>query len=177
MVSWDEAGDGDFLAAGIAEEDRFVERENGIRHPAPLPARAFIGLIRAGEELARGLDGELQTAHGIGLHAFEILLHLAAFSPQGHARISSLVAQTPLSQSRVSRLVAGLEARGLVRRSTCADDSRGVEVRITEHGMQMLRQAQETHFAGLERRFLAKLSWDDLVQLARLTSKLRSDDP
>lgn len=158
---------------GSPDEPPWVELPNGVRRPSAIRAAAFLGLITQGEELQRALDRDLQAAHGLGLRAYEVLLHLAAFSAGGCLRISALTEQAPLSQSRVSRLVRELEARGLVTRDTAPGDSRGVEVAITVKGMDTLLQAQGTHHAGLEERFFSKLSQEEIALLARITSRLQ----
>jgi DNA-binding MarR family transcriptional regulator len=168
------AEDGRRVRAHPPEEPPLVELPSGVRHPPPIRAAAFLGLVKAGEALDRGLDADLHQAHGLSLRAFEVLLHLAAFAPQGRLRISALVEQAPLSQSRVSRLVAELEARGLVARETATGDSRGVEVSITDRGLEKLLEAQDTHFASLDDRFFSRLDWSEIVFLARITAKLVS---
>lgn len=157
---------------GVCDGAAFVEVGDGLSHPAPGHARAFLGLLRAGEQLDRALDAELRAAHDLSLRAFEVLLHLAVFAPAGHLRVGELVAQAPLSQSWVSRLVAELEGRGLVRRSAAADDSRAVEVSITPAGRKLLREAQVTHYAGLDRWLFSRLSNRELVELGRITGKI-----
>lgn len=142
------------------------------RHLPPAKAEAFLGLIRAGEELDRRLDEALEQRHGLGLRAFEVLLFLAEFSDDGTRRMTDLTAQAPLSQSRVSRLVADLERRGWVERSRAADDGRGVLVSITEEGRAKFEQAQATHLVDLDRLFFDKLNAAELRQLAAITAKL-----
>lgn len=149
-----------------------MERPDGVKYPSPMHARAFLGLVRAGEALDRGLDAELRAAHGLSLRGFEALLHLAAFSPSGSLRMTQLAAQAPLSQSRVSRLVGELEGQGWVSRSAFAGDNRGVLVSITDRGLDKLRQAQDTHFTGLHKRLFAHLSWADTTTLANLTATI-----
>lgn len=149
-----------------------ITQANGIQTPSPAYARAFLGLVRAAETLDRGLDLDLKARHGIGLRGFEVLLHLAAFSLAGSLRMSELTAQAPLSQSRVSRLVAELEQQGLVTRSTDESDTRGRQVSITDRGIAVFDQAKETHFAGLHERLFDHLSWTEVKALARITAKL-----
>lgn len=160
----------------LPEEPRVVEREDGLRHLPPVRARAFLGLVRAGAVLARDLDANLQRTHQLSLHAFEVLLHLAVFSPDGSLRLSQLVEQAPLSQSRVSRLAAELETRGLVRRSTADDDARGVMVTITKKGLKRFRAAQQTHLADLDERVFSRLSWEDVTRLASISAKLLDEN-
>lgn len=160
------------MAEGASEEPVFVSLRSGVRFPSETYARAFLGLIRAGEELERRLDEDLRRAHGIGLRGYEILLHLAAFSSDGQLPMTTLTRQAPLSQSRVSRLVAELEARGLVRRSGDERDSRAVLVSLTDEGLELLRRAQETHHRGLTEGLFSRLSHEELAELGRLTAKL-----
>ena len=149
----------------------------GIRHPSPTHAAAFLNLVRAAEHLERTLDAELREGHGLGLRDFEVLLHLGAFSPDGQLPMTQLIRQAPLSQSRMSRLVAELERVGLVSRAPVEHDSRAVKVAITERGLAMLREAQETHYGGLERHLFSRLTPAEISQLAKLTRKLLDDPP
>lgn len=141
-------------------------------HLPPVKARAFLGLIRAGEELNRRLDEELERRHGLSLRAFEVLLFLAEFSPDGRERMTDLCVQAPLSQSRVSRLVADLERRGWVERRRAAEDGRGVSVTITDAGRTKFKEAQATHLDDLDRFFFSRLTQTDVRQLAAITAKL-----
>ncbi len=145
---------------------------HGLKHLSPERAQAFLGLVRAGDLLARKLDSELQVEHAISLRGFEVLLFLAVFAPEGRLRVTELADQAPLSQSRVSRLVAELETRGLVTRSAAEDDARGVEVSITEAGRQRFLEAQKTHLEGLETRLFSRLTAEEVRELARITTKI-----
>lgn len=157
------------------DDGRWVERRDGVRHPSPAYARAFLGLVRAGEELDHALDADLRHVHGLGLRAYEVLLHLAAFAPNRRLRIIELAAQAPLSQSRVSRLVAELEADGLVDRRPSPDDARGVEVALTDRGLERLREVQETHHRSLENRLFSRLSQDQIVQLGDIAEAILTE--
>ena len=152
--------------------DGVVIRSDGLKYMTPGRASAFLGLVQAGETLARELDAELVRDHGIGLKAYEVLLFLAVFSPNGRLRMVDLIEQTPLSQSRVSRLAAELEARGLVTRAPSGDDRRGVDVAITAKGIQKFKEAQDDHIAALQRRLFAHLRADEVDQLATLTARI-----
>lgn len=144
----------------------------GLRYLEPQRAQAFLGLVRAGDELSRALSATLQRDHGINLNEFEVLLFLTVFAERGRMRMSELTAQAPLSQSRVSRLVAGLEGRGLVQRVEASDDGRGVEAQITDAGIKLFKVAQETHLADLEQQFFSKLHADEVTALASITQKI-----
>lgn len=156
------------------------ERPDGVQVMRPDWARAFIGLLGVAQDLERDLDADLQREHGISLRVFSILLHLAAFSDGGRLRISQLgertaLVQAPLSQSRLSRLVADLERDGMVARAPAAEDSRGVEVSITEHGLDKLRAAQASHYRTVYERVFSRLRPEEIEQLAMITAKLAAD--
>lgn len=149
-----------------------VEGPDGLRTLSTPHAQAFLGLVRAADELVQHLEADLQSAHRISLRAFEVLLHLAVFAPDRRLRVTQLAKQAPLSQSRVSRLVAQLEQDGLVTRSTSDGDGRGVEVSLTERGLAKFAEAQETHLAGLDQLLFSHLSEEEIGQLASITGKI-----
>jgi len=135
-------------------------------------AKAFLGLIRAGDVLARALDRGLVEDHDIGLHQFEVLLFLAVASDNGCLPMTELRRRTPLSQSRVSRIVSGLEGIGLVRREADPRDSRAVTVTITPQGLEVFEAARPRHQHDLHEHLFSILSDDELSQLAAITAKI-----
>lgn len=160
------------LPPGHLEKEGVVCRPDGLKYLAPQRAAAFIGLLRAGQILSAQLNTEIEAKHGLSLREFEVLLFLAVFSPAGELRMAQLIEQAPLSQSRVSRLVADLAARGLVERSPAAEDGRGVMVKITPAGLKRFRAVQETHLSGLEKRLFSPLTAAEVRQLAAITAKI-----
>jgi DNA-binding MarR family transcriptional regulator len=156
----------------LPQEAGIVVRPDGLKYLSPIRAQAFLGLVRAGHLLADQLTAELEAEHGISLRAFEVLLFLAVFAPGGRLRMTELTEQAPLSQSRVSRLVADLEKRGLVTRSPAETDGRGIAVSITTKGIAKFKKAQETHLVGLEDRLFSHLTAADIRRLAAITTKV-----
>ena len=135
-------------------------------------AQAFLGLIRAGAALERVLDRGLADEHGIGLHEFEILLFLATSSVDQRMAMTEMRRRTPLSQSRVSRVVSGLEAKGLVRREADPTDSRAVTVALTPQGMATFEAARPRHQRDLDKHLFSILSDAEIRHLAMITAKL-----
>jgi DNA-binding MarR family transcriptional regulator len=157
------------------EMEGVLQRGDGLKYLAPARAEAFLGLVRAGEDLDRKLDAELQARHGISMREFEVLLFLAVFSPDGCLAMSQLIERAPLSQSRMSRLVAELHGRGFVERSAAGADGRVVEVSITPEGLELFKAAQETQLAGLERHLFSRISEGEMRRLASITRKILGD--
>ncbi|MFI6932872.1 MarR family winged helix-turn-helix transcriptional regulator [Streptomyces sp. NPDC050287] len=92
--------------------------------------------------------------HGLGASDFEVLDMLAVASPQegDQCRVLDLVGRVHLSQSALSRLIGRLEKEGLVERSVCAEDRRGVSVCLTRKGRDLV-----TEVRPLQRDVLARM--------------------
>ncbi len=92
------------------------------------------------------LDRELREGHGLGASEFEVLDQLSdACCDKPALRMQELGKSVQLSQSALSRVVARLEADGLVTRALCADDRRGIYVELTEQGRARHKAATATH--------------------------------
>jgi DNA-binding MarR family transcriptional regulator len=78
---------------------------------------------------------------------------LAAESPaEGDlCRVQNLVGRVHLSQSALSRLIGRLEKDGLVERSVCVEDRRGVWVSLTRKGRDLHAEALPLQRAVLGR--------------------------
>lgn len=96
------------------------------------------------------LDRALRDEHELGASEFEVLEQLAESPCDKPARrMQELGASVQLSQSALSRVVARLEADGLVTRAMCAEDRRGIYVELTEVGRERHAKAMPTHRAVL----------------------------
>ncbi|EKX61698.1 MarR family transcriptional regulator [Streptomyces ipomoeae] len=94
--------------------------------------------------------------HGLGASDFEVLDILAsgtaaAASAGDLCRVQNIAEKVHLSQSALSRLIGRLEKDGLVERSMCAEDRRGVWVALTEKGRDL-----HTEVLPLQRDALAR---------------------
>jgi len=92
--------------------------------------------------------------HGLGASDFEVLDVLASETPaQGdQCRVQNIAGRVHLSQSALSRLIGRLEKDGLVRRSVCEEDRRGVYVALTGKGREL-----HTEVLPLQREVLARM--------------------
>ena len=112
------------------------------------------GLMAQHAAVSCALGQALGHLHGIGVHEFEVLEHLAN-APKGQRRIQELAEAVSLSQSAVSRLVARLEREGLVERCMCSMDRRGIYAVLTDAGRERHEQALPTQRAVLARTLAA----------------------
>lgn len=148
----------------------FVVGDDGLSRWSDVHADAWIGLLETHKRLTRVLDAELEARHGLGLSALELLGRLAAAEDR-YMRLSALAEQTGLSLSRVSRVVDTMEERGLVERVRCESDARAVNAHLTDAGLRAVREAQATHFAGVQKLFFNELSAGELSTLAAVFAR------
>jgi DNA-binding MarR family transcriptional regulator len=94
------------------------------------------------------LERALQEHHRLSASEFEVLERLAD-GEKGQCRVQELADAAYLSQSAVSRLIARLERDGLVSRSMCELDRRGIYVCLTDAGRERHAAARPTQRAIL----------------------------
>jgi len=117
------------------------------------------------------MSAELVAEHGLTINDYEALLHLSR-AEEGRMRRVDLAGRLLLTASGVTRLLDGLEAAGLVERASCKSDRRVSYAVLTEEGRAKLREASESHVAGVRAFFEAHFSGEELEQLAGLLGRL-----
>lgn len=99
------------------------------------------------------IDRELHP-HGLGASDFEVLdllVEAAARHPGEQCRVQDIADRVHLSQSALSRLIDRLEKEGLVARSVCQEDRRGVWVALTRKGRDLHTEVRPLQRAALAR--------------------------
>ena len=152
----------------------YVVGDDGLARWSRTHADAWVGLLETHKKLTRALEAELEAEHGLSLSGLELLGRLAA-SEGRILRLSSLAERTGLSLSRVSRIMDVLEARGLVERRLCPSDGRARNAWLTDAGLDLLRAAQATHFAGVQRRFFDQIEPEEVAALAAAFGRFAPD--
>ncbi len=108
------------------------------------------------------LNRRLTEAHQLSLFDVRVL-DLLDRSPSGCARMGDLAEALASLPSRLTRQIRRLEAQGLVRRETSAEDRRGVVAAITDDGRAIAQEAMATYTAGIRAHFLGPLSRSQVV--------------
>jgi len=156
-------------------ECAYVVGDDGLATWSDTHKNAWIGLLETHKRLTRALDAELEAEHGLSLSGVECLGRLAAADRRA-MRLTALANATGLSLSRISRIVDTLESRKLVERRSSAEDARAVEAHLTAAGLELVRQAQASHFASVHERFFEQLSDEELAVLARVFGRFLPRD-
>ncbi len=140
---------------------------DGLAHWTATHADAWIGLLETHKQLTRALDHELTVRHGLSLSALELLARLAAADDR-QLHLTALAAASGLSLSRVSRIIDTLQRRELVDRLTCPSDARAVHAKLSDAGLDLVIEAQSTHFASVQAAFFDQLDDGEIATLARV---------
>jgi DNA-binding MarR family transcriptional regulator len=105
-------------------------------------------LMRIVVSLPRRLDGDLLSAVGISANEYLTLMSLSE-APRRELRMSDLADATALSASRMTRLVNGLQVRGLVIKRESAEDGRGKVASLTPVGLVKFKRARRIHVSSV----------------------------
>ncbi|RTM09172.1 MAG: MarR family transcriptional regulator [Hyphomicrobiales bacterium] len=140
--------------------------------PSPEAVTAWARLMRVSRQLVDRIEEALK-ADGLPPLAWYDVLHELAEAGEGGLRPFELIDRVLLAQYSVSRLLARLEADGLVEKLPVSDDGRGQTVRITPSGRDMRRRIWTVYGASITELMDSRLSTEELNALATLLGRLR----
>ena len=130
--------------------------------------RALLRLVFA---LPRTLEADLLRATGLTMTEMIVLVSLAD-APEGALRMSELAGVAALSPSRITRLVADLQGRGLVEKRLCVDDGRGHIARLTKTGRSAVRRSYPGRLRNAREHVLDHIHPSELVGLGRVLERI-----
>jgi len=137
---------------------------------------AWVGLLRSSSAVTRALNAELVADHALTINDYEVLLHLAR-EPERRLRRVDLAERLVLTASGITRLLDGLERAGYVTKAQCTSDARVTYAVLTDDGLEKLRDASETHVAGIRELFESRFTDEELQTLAGLLARLPAGSP
>lgn len=113
------------------------------------------------------LDRQLQRDAGMPHIYYGLLVQLSQ-APRRRLRMTELAKSAKITRSRLSHAIARLEKNGWVRRENCPSDKRGQFARLTDEGMEVLRQNAPGHVAAVRQALFDRLSPDQVSQLGAI---------
>ncbi len=134
------------------------------------PMGVFGRLSRAERVLDRSLSGTFKR-FGLVRGEFDVLATLRRNGEPYSLTPTELYRSTMLSSGAMTNRLDRLEERGLVRRSPDPGDRRGVQITLTEEGLDLIEEAVGAHVRN-EDRLLGGLSGEDRARLAGLLREL-----
>lgn len=117
---------------------------------------AWRALLEVHDRLTADMDASLRAEHGLPLQWYDVLVQLTEAGEP--LRMHELADRTLFSRTECTRVVARMEAAGLVTKERDPADGRGVYAAITPEGQAAFRRAAVTHLADIQRSFAAHLS-------------------
>ena len=132
---------------------------------------AWRGLLKVQGALVRDLEARLERAEGLSLWDLKALRSLAEADGECR-RMTDLARAIGYTPSGLTRLVERLERGGLVTRTACADDGRGMVAGLTTDGRARMRRAERTHRRHVRERFGERFTDEELAQLAGFWERL-----
>lgn len=127
---------------------------------------AWRNFLEAGQLIRAQLDAELREQHDLSISEYELLVRLSE-TDEHTMRMSRLAAETAVSRSRLSHLVARMERRGLVDRVPFTEDGRGITCVLTEAGHKLLVDAAPGHVESVREHFVDRLDRDQIAPLGK----------
>jgi len=147
-----------------------VFSETQISSEVPPAVRAWTRLLRAHAAATRLLNAELQAEHGLSVNDYEALYLLSRADGRRLKRVD-LSRRLALTPSGVTRLLEGLEAGGLVKRTTCPTDLRVAYAELTDVGMAKLEAASCGHVGSIRELFEEHFADGEIDELAELLAR------
>jgi DNA-binding MarR family transcriptional regulator len=134
---------------------------------------SWLALVRALLGVAGPLAEGLRRRNDLCVTWFEVLAELV--STDHPLRVTTLATRVTISQPRVSRVLAAMEARGLLDRCSAEGDARGTEVELTAQGRKEFAAAALTYQEILVGSLLGSLTDAEVRTLRTIGQKLGRD--
>ena len=127
--------------------------------------RLWQGYLHVNQDLFAVLEQQLARESGLSGADYRVLVPLSE-APGGLVRARDLGSEIGWDRSRLSHHLSRMEKRGLVIREECAEDARGLMVRLTKAGRRAIEEAAPGHAEAVRRYFFDQLSNDEIETMA-----------
>ncbi|THV25960.1 MarR family winged helix-turn-helix transcriptional regulator [Glycomyces paridis] len=112
-------------------------------------AQRWCALSVLHERIADRVERRLEAEHDLSVREYSLLTVLGRQEDGRHMQMREVADAIVLSQSATTRLVTRLEDRGLLARTICKSDRRGIYTDVTEAGHRLFAEATPTHDRAL----------------------------
>src|SRR2546423_8156215 len=119
------------------------------------------GSLHVTQDLFAVLEQQLARDSGLSGADYRVL-HPLSVAPGGFLRARDLGSEIGWDRSRLSHHLNRMEKRGLVVREECAEDARGLMVRLTKAGRRAIEEAAPAHAETVQRHFFVQLANDEI---------------
>ncbi|MDF5759160.1 MarR family transcriptional regulator [Spongiactinospora sp. TRM90649] len=131
---------------------------------------AWYAFLTAYHRLEKLIEEQLKSDAGVTHPQYEIMVALSA-APERQLRMTELARLVVVSKSALTYQIGQLEKSGMVRRTDCPDDERGVLAVLTEQGLHCLRRLAPGHVDVVRKYLIDTLTRDELASLTSAMGK------
>ena len=117
------------------------------------------------------MEAKMKEAGFPSLEIYDVLWILEK-SPDQHLRFVDLGEKVYLSRSNVTRLCERLEEQGLIERTRCPKDKRGVYAMITPLGLKLRKDMWKVYGSLIEEMFSKKMTQTEHKEVIRILKKV-----
>ncbi|MFI7613181.1 MarR family winged helix-turn-helix transcriptional regulator [Nonomuraea terrae] len=133
---------------------------------------AWRAFLTTSHLLERRIEEQLKASAGLTHPQYEILVRLAGATGR-RLRMTELAKGVVASKSALTYQVGRLEEAGLVERTTCPSDDRGVLAVLTPAGARLLEKVAPGHLEIVREYLIDRLSREEL---RAMTSAMRKTE-
>jgi DNA-binding MarR family transcriptional regulator len=135
---------------------------------------AWTGLVRAQQYLLNKVEQALKEQGFPPLTWYDVLWELDR-APDGSLRLNEIGKRVLLDKYNVTRLVQRLEDEGLVSRSACPVDGRGIVACITEKGRKLRNAMWPVYEKAVSENFLSRFGKNEIAELSGFMDRIKPD--
>jgi len=143
----------------------------GFRWLDSTEAEVWLLYLEVSRRIAERMNRQLIETSDLSAGEYDILARLSA-APERTLRMSQLAERALYSRSRLTRTVIRMETDGLVKRTPCPDDGRGVFCTLTDPGSVRLAAAAPGHVAEVRQMLFDVLDTGEIAQLGERLLKI-----
>ena len=150
-----------------------LEQRLKLAKPLPLYTHSILSLVIAAQEVMAKVGAACES-HGITRPQYNVLRVLRGAASAGHPR-HEISARVVEKAPDVTRILNRLAASGYVKRARSSHDGRESVARITNKGLALLVEVDQT-VSREERSIGSRLKSDEWTTLATLCQRLFPDE-
>lgn len=133
--------------------------------------QVWLEFLEASRKLVASMDRQLVRESQLSGAEYAVLVPLSE-KAGGVVRARDLGISLGWDRSRLSHLLKRMEARGLLERTDCSTDARGLDLQITAEGRKAIEQAAPGHVKFVRSHFFDLLTLEEQDALVSISRKI-----
>ncbi len=133
--------------------------------------QTWTNFLAASQLIEQRVDSQLRSDFNFTHSEFEILVRLSQ-AKDSTMRMGELSRLTIINKSALTYKVNNLSKKGLITKSQCKVDARGLEVTLTDRGRSFLKDISPSHVETVRKVLIEHLAEGELLALNDISKKL-----